>query len=128
MLTPGDRLKRTILWLKSQGFIKEQNDVAIYLGINKSYLSQLVNNQKPVSEKFVTRYKEVFDVINVDYLIPGKGKMVNIGQVRYHSDLVMVMQKKQIEQLEKIQVLQAKIIELQNKLGANPAQKNKDSK
>lgn len=122
MLTPGDRLKRTILWLKSQGFIKEQNDVALFTGINKNYLSQLVNNQKPVSENFISKYKEAFDVINPDYILPGKGKMVSHGQVRYHGDLVMNMQRKLIRQMEINQVLQTKIIELQSKLIANPAQ------
>ena len=116
MQTPGDRLKRIIYWLKSMEIIREQNDVATLLGINKHYLSQVVTNVVPVSEKLVANLKDKFDMINPDYILLGRGRMVKFDPATSKEKLILTMHIKLTEKSETIEQLQNRIIELQDQL------------
>lgn len=116
MSTPGDRVKRVIYWLKSMEIIKQQNDVALLLGCNKQYLSQVVNNLAPVSEKFVANFKEKFDMVNPDYILLGRGRMVKFDPTTTKERIIIELQGQLIEKTETIQQLQNTVIELQNQL------------
>ena len=69
----NERLRRVVHWLISQGFAESHEAVANKLGHNKTYLSQILTGQKPVSKKFVKNVCQVFERVNPDYILDGIG-------------------------------------------------------
>lgn len=69
-------IKNVVFWLTSQGLIGSQEDLAIKLGYNPSFFSQIISGNKPMSNKFVQKIVAFCDNINPDYLITGEGSML----------------------------------------------------
>ena len=45
-MTDYQRLKRVVFWILSQGYAETQEEIALNIGSNVSYLSQIVNGKK----------------------------------------------------------------------------------
>ena len=80
----NDRLKKAILWLIGNGHAATQEDLAELLGLNKSYLSQVVSGKKPVSAKLITHLCAVFPELNKDYLLTGSGEISAVNVIPEH--------------------------------------------
>ena len=67
-MAENERIKKLIFWLISQGIVKNQEDLALQMGYNPSFVSQIVTGIKPLSKKFASKLTLISDQINVDYL------------------------------------------------------------
>jgi len=74
-MAENKRLKNVISWLISQELVETQEDFAVKLDCNPSYLSQIVTGTKPLSKKFAQKIIDFCDKINIDYLF-GEGDML----------------------------------------------------
>jgi len=69
----NERLGSVIKWIIGQELAISQADIAFKMGMNKTYLSQLVNKKKKISKIFVEKLCKNFPEVNYDYLISGVG-------------------------------------------------------
>jgi transcriptional regulator with XRE-family HTH domain len=74
--TKGERVKRLIFLLLSQGVASSQEEVATKLGYTPIYLTHIVTGKKPVTGKFIERLRNLSDKISTDYILYGKGEML----------------------------------------------------
>jgi len=75
------RIRKIINWYIFQEYGKSATEIAAKLGYTKSSLSQILNEQVPISQKFVDKLCSIDKNINKDW-ISGKGKMLlnDVGQ------------------------------------------------
>ena len=75
----NERFKKVVSYLKSQGLIDSQDDLAQKLGYNPDYLSHVSTGVKPVSSKLAEKICSLADNISYDYLLGGNADMLSIG-------------------------------------------------
>lgn len=71
-----DRLRQAIDYLKDNGKVHKQQDIADALGMAKSHLSDAIRGGKYFTEGFLKRFAKAYsDYINEQWLLTGEGKM-----------------------------------------------------
>lgn len=79
-----ERLQAAIEYLKSQGKVHLQKDVALIMGASESNVSGALRGVKEkLTDSFLTRFNTSFgDIFNMEWLIKGHGEMLapNIHQ------------------------------------------------
>lgn len=75
-MTDYQRLKRVIFWLLSQGYAETQEEIAISIDGNPSYLSQVVKGKKIISDKFVNKLCGKYEKVNPIWILKGEGSML----------------------------------------------------
>lgn len=75
-MSTNQRLTEAIEWLKKNEKILSNNDFAVKLGKHKSYISDIVNDKRPVSGKFITQIVNEFPQLNSAWLLTGEGSML----------------------------------------------------
>ena len=93
----NEKLKIVVKWIIGQQLAANQTDIAFKLGVNKTYLSQLVIGKKIVSLKFIEKLCEKFPEVNSDYLTSGD---VRISKIDENINEIEIL-KKTIEALKK---------------------------
>jgi len=77
-MTKLDRLKKAISYLKGNETIFNQKDIVEKMHVNKSSVSSaLKGNEKYLTNSFLIKFCNTFGSINYNWLITGKGKMLN---------------------------------------------------
>lgn len=75
-----ERLKRAYDFLKYEGIIKKQDDVAKAMGATQSNVSGALNGREGVlTDSFLTRFAEAFKQISVSWLIYEEGPMLTVA-------------------------------------------------
>lgn len=70
------RFKQCVDYLKEKRRIFNASDLARITGSQKSYISELISEKRPLSERFVLIFTEHFPEISKDWLLTGDGEMV----------------------------------------------------
>lgn len=70
------RFKEMIAYLKSNRYIRNQQDFVERIGSDKTTVSQIVNDKLTIPNKIFGMIDEVFPFINVQWLSSGEGKML----------------------------------------------------
>lgn len=70
-----ERVKKVINWLVFNGVAEGQNDLAVRLGYSKSYMSQVVNNAKVMSDSFIGNLCSLDENLNINWVLTGEGNM-----------------------------------------------------
>ena len=71
------RLKKVIEYLIQNRRIHNAADLAVQLGMPKSYISELQSGKKTITEKFVGRLTYAFPEISGEWLLHGPGAMLD---------------------------------------------------
>lgn len=75
------RLQQAIEYLKDNGKIHKQQDIADALGMAKTHLSVALRGGKYFTEGFLRRFAKAYsDYINEDWLLTGEGRMEKVDQ------------------------------------------------
>lgn len=74
MIDRLSRLRQVVNWLM---FIKSvnQKELSELIGVNKSYLSQILNGSTTLTNNFLNKLYNVDNRINIDWIISGNGRM-----------------------------------------------------
>jgi hypothetical protein len=76
-----ERLETAIAYLKGKRIIRNQQDIADVMEFNKSSVSQAIQgNEKYFTDSFLKKFCVSFSEINPDWLLTGKGEMINPTQ------------------------------------------------
>jgi hypothetical protein len=79
------RLEKAIMYLRGTGKIKRDNEIISKIGYGKSSLSNILNGNKNVSEKFTKKFCDTFNEIDFSWLLTGSGEMLkNAGSVKFY--------------------------------------------
>lgn len=70
--------------------IKNQQELADILGVNKGNLSALLNGKRPISEYFVIKLGSKFPQINIDYILNGEGTLFSKDEPQPKSNLAEI--------------------------------------
>lgn len=124
-MAENKQLKNVIFWLQSQGYIGSQKELALKLGYNEAFISQMVSGNKVVSGKFIEKVIEFSKYkVNPKYLegldVP---MLIDEGQISTVSSNPSESQK-YVEALEslisykdkEIAQLSAMVVELKGKI------------
>jgi len=87
----NERLRTVVKWIIGQGMAANQADIAFKLGINKTYLSQLVIGNKIIAQKFIDNLCSKFPEVNPDYLANGSGNVSNLKTVENKNNIEILM-------------------------------------
>lgn len=71
-----ERVKSVVKWLIFKDYANNEGELAEKLGYNNSYLSQILNEKTPLSEKFVDNLASIDNSINVEWILTGEGEMI----------------------------------------------------
>ncbi|WP_333615635.1 S24 family peptidase [Bacteroides pyogenes] len=78
----ADRIKKAYEYLRYQGLVETQDDVADKMNRQRSNVSSALNgNPKYLTEKFINAFCKTFKIINPDWLLTGEGNML-VGDVK----------------------------------------------
>lgn len=72
-----NRFKTCVEYLKQKRRIYNATDLANITGKQKSYISEVMSGKRPISEHFVRTFTECFPDISMDWILTGKGDMLN---------------------------------------------------
>ena len=61
-MTGIDNLRQAIKAIKFHGLAKNQAEIARKMGYDSSYLSDLINGRYDLSDKFVNKLQEIFNI------------------------------------------------------------------
>ena len=79
-MTGIDNLRQAIKAIKFHGLAKNQAEIARKMGYDSSYLSDLINGRYDLSDKFVNKLQEIFN-ISKEWIYKGTGNMfLNVPQ------------------------------------------------
>ena len=70
------RFKQCVDYLKEKRRIYNASDLAKMMGVQKSYISELIKEKRTLSERFVLNLTEHFPEISKDWLLTGSGEML----------------------------------------------------
>lgn len=76
--TKQERINTAFEYLKSQGVVHKQADIADQLGIARGNISRAMNgDNKYLTNKFLVRFNAAFqNIFSEDWLLTGKGEML----------------------------------------------------
>lgn len=74
-----ERLKAVIGYLQKERYVHNNADFANIVGVHASFLSEILNGKRSITEKFLHRICEAFPQINYTWLSEGVGEMCNVG-------------------------------------------------
>lgn len=91
-MTKAERFNRAYNYLKDNGVISKQKDVAAKMNASAPNVSSaLKGNDKVLTDKFLIRFCAAFDgTFNSSWLLTGKGEMLNAGNVAGENSGVMI--------------------------------------
>lgn len=74
-----ERLKVAIEFLKNQGKVHKQKDVAITMGASEATISNaLKGDESKLTDRFLHRFNSAYgDIFNIEWLIKGEGEMLS---------------------------------------------------
>lgn len=72
----NERLKKIINYVKMEFNLKNQSNVAEFLGYNASYLSDLLNGRYNISEDIADKITDKISVISKEWILTGEGEML----------------------------------------------------
>lgn len=75
-MTKNERVSEAFSYLKEHRKVQNQSDFAKLLGKERSYISELLNGKRDVSEHFVGLMCDLFTDINSKWIIDGVGEML----------------------------------------------------
>lgn len=84
------RVIKAFKWLKFNGHVNNDREIAEKLGYTKSSLSQILNGKVPLSEKFINNVSISFPELNSEWLKTGEGEMLISKNNIYHKSDVIV--------------------------------------
>lgn len=73
----GQRLRRYISYLVMERMIETDSEFAERIGVQPSYLSEIIRGKRSLTDKFSSRIKSEFSSLNEEWLLGGKGEMLN---------------------------------------------------
>ena len=78
----GQRFRDVIRYLRDRELVYNEAQLASKLGIGRSFLSDMKNGRKEITEQTVLKLCELFPVLSAEWLISGVGSMVVEPAVR----------------------------------------------
>ncbi len=72
----GQRFRDVIRYLRDRELVYNEAQLASKLGIGRSFLSDMKNGRKEITEQTVLKLCELFPVLSAEWLISGVGSMV----------------------------------------------------
>lgn len=85
-MTELERITKVVDWLIFEKIVDSRRDMAIKLRYKETYISQILNEKKPINSKFIKRLAILDDRINFEWIGSGKGDML-----KEHSELPSVV-------------------------------------
>lgn len=86
-MTKQERFNKAYNYLKLEGVIKKQEDVAKAMGATQSNVSGALNGRKSVlTDSFLTRFAAAFKQISLSWLLNGEGEMVAVATPEWKSE------------------------------------------
>jgi SOS-response transcriptional repressor LexA len=77
----NERLKKIINYVKMEFNLKNQSNVAEFLGYNASYLSDLLNGRYNISEDIADKITDKISVISKEWILTGEGEMLRSDNI-----------------------------------------------
>lgn len=68
-MAENERLRNVISWLKDQGIIENQEDLATKINSNRTYISHIINGRQSLTRKFAEKICSLSDKLNINYLL-----------------------------------------------------------
>lgn len=75
-LSKNQRFRELFDRLKNDGKIYNATDLSVKLEVDKSYISELRNNKRNITEQFVASLVSVFNDVSAEWLLTGEGEML----------------------------------------------------
>jgi len=72
----GQRFRDVIRYLRDRELVYNEAQLASKLGIGRSFLSDMKNGRKEITEQTVLKLCELFPVLSAEWLISGVGSMI----------------------------------------------------
>lgn len=67
-MVENERLRNVISWLKEQGIIENQEDLALKIDSNRTYISHIINGRQALTRKFAEKICSLSEKLNINYL------------------------------------------------------------
>ena len=80
-----ERLNKFIAHLKNERIVYTNSDFAEQVGIGKSSISEFINGKRSLTDSFVSKLEKSFPFLNIDWLLTGKGNMLNDEHTEHSS-------------------------------------------
>ena len=75
-MTNSKRLRKAIDYLKYKHSFSSDAEISAHLGYKRAYLSRILNETVPISNKFLANIEAFDKNINTDWILTGEGAMV----------------------------------------------------
>lgn len=86
-MSKQERFNKAYAFLKYEGVIKTQSDVAKAMGATQSNVSGALNGREAVlTDSFLTRFANAFKQISLSWLLNGEGEMLNVPVINFKSE------------------------------------------
>ena len=87
-MTEIQRIKKVVAWLIFQENLNSQKELAEKMGYTESSMSNILNENVPLSGNFIKKIAMMNDSINEDWILTGKGEMIkySISQSNVNGD------------------------------------------
>lgn len=85
----NERFIKAMEYLINSRLVYNQADFANILGVGRSLISDFKNNSKPVTERYVLKISDHFDIFNTTWLLTGEGEMLKDCQ-NYNNNGVLI--------------------------------------
>ena len=120
METTTERINKAVAYLKGTQRIKEQKDIKIEMGVDKSTVSQaLMGNEKYLTKNFIKKFCEVYPFFNIEWLKTGEGEMLITEQPKLAEKIEELRERldqKDRHYADVIEILKERITELEGRL------------
>ena len=82
-MAENERLRNVISWLKEQGIIDNQEDLASKIDSNRTYISHIIKGRQALTRKFAEKICSLSDKLNINYLFDEQDTAMVLNDSRH---------------------------------------------
>lgn len=117
-----DRLSKAYDFLKQEGIIKKQEDVAKAMGLSLTNISNAINGRiRIISDDFLASFAGAFKQISLEWLLNGEGPMLTVTpEFKSENTPQVLLSEVDKDVIEEQTKMTARIMEIVNEFGHTP--------
>lgn len=110
-MAENKRLRNVISWLKDHGIVETQEDLALKIGSNRTYISHILSGKQILTRKYAEKICSLSDRLNIHYLFDERetSMLLNEGSASLVRDFVVEQDKKLKNTKNKLQAMQGSL-------------------
>lgn len=117
-----DRFSRACSFLKDEGVIKKQEDIAKAMGVSSTNISNAINGRiRVLTDDFLVSFAGAFKQISIEWLLNGTGPMLTIApEFKSENTPQVLLSEDDRDVIEEQKKMTSRIMELVNEFGHIP--------